>query len=177
MLIIISIDASTIEELKCWNHVTLTRHGSSSIDPSQRNGDICLETTVDGDTHSKKSDMTNCIKVPVHLLKIGVVEQHGIVIIGCGVHGKFIHGYHHKVFQWKKTRRKGNHPNDWTSPFHVSAIPVGAYEPLLFIRDSHCDPDEAIQIHQDIMSRKSLAITFPLVNEPYGDPPIRLHIK
>ena len=54
---------------------------------------------MDGDTHSKKSDMTNFIKVPVHLLNIGVVEQHGIVIIGCGVHGQFIHGYHHKVFQ------------------------------------------------------------------------------
>jgi hypothetical protein len=45
------------------------------------------------------------------------------------------------------------------------------------MRDSHCDPDEAVQIHQDLMSRKSVAIhwgTFPLANESYWDPSIRL---
>lgn len=38
----------------------------------------------------------------------------------------------------------------------------------------HVDPKEAVQIHQDVRSRRSLAIhwgTFPLTDEPMDEPP------
>ncbi len=63
---------------------------------------------------------------------------------------------------------------DRLGPFDLSAIPIGAYKPRFFMHDSHCDPGEALKIHKDIRSKKSVAIhwgTFPLANEPYDEPP------
>ena len=36
----------------------------------------------------------------------------------------------------------------------VASIPIGAYEPRWFMKDSHCNVEEAIQIHKDIKSKK-----------------------
>ena len=58
-------------------------------------------------------------------------------------------------------------------PFHLSALPVGAYSPTWFMSPAHCGPDEAIQIHQDLKSEQSVGIhwgTFPLADEPYFEP-------
>jgi len=66
---------------------------------------------------------------------------------------------------------------DLLGPFDLSAIPIGAYKPRFFMRDSHCDPREALQIHKDIRSKCSIAIhwgTFPLANEPFEEPPTLL---
>ena len=63
---------------------------------------------------------------------------------------------------------------DRLGPFDLAAIPIGAYKPRFFMQDSHCDPNEAVKIHQDIRSKKSVAIhwgTFPLANEPFEEPP------
>ncbi len=63
---------------------------------------------------------------------------------------------------------------DRIGPFDLSAIPIGAYEPNWFMRDAHCNPAEAVKIHQAIRSRKSVAIhfdTFNLSDEPMGEPP------
>ncbi|XP_035207769.1 N-acyl-phosphatidylethanolamine-hydrolyzing phospholipase D-like [Stegodyphus dumicola] len=62
-------------------------------------------------------------------------------------------------------------------PFDLSAIPIGAYEPRWFMKYQHINPEEAVQIHMDVRSKRSLAIhwgTFSLANEYYLDPPLRL---
>jgi L-ascorbate metabolism protein UlaG (beta-lactamase superfamily) len=62
-------------------------------------------------------------------------------------------------------------------PFDLSAIPIGAYEPRWFMRNYHINPEEALQIHLDVRSKKSVAIhwgTFILTDEPLDEPPKRL---
>lgn len=62
-------------------------------------------------------------------------------------------------------------------PFDISAIPIGAYKPRWFLKDVHCDPLEAVQIHKDIKSKKSFAIhwgTFPLASEDHVEPALEL---
>ena len=46
------------------------------------------------------------------------------------------------------------------------------------MKDSHCDPFEAVKIHHDIRSKRSVAVhwgTFPLANESYDEPPMLLN--
>ena len=53
-------------------------------------------------------------------------------------------------------------------PFDLAAIPIGAYEPRWFMAPQHVDPEQAVQIHSDIGSKKSIAIhwgTFALAHE------------
>ncbi|KAM4748906.1 N-acyl-phosphatidylethanolamine-hydrolyzing phospholipase D [Rhinophrynus dorsalis] len=62
-------------------------------------------------------------------------------------------------------------------PFDIAAIPIGAYEPRWFMKYQHVDPEEAVQIHADVRSKKSIGIhwgTFALANEHYLDPPRKL---
>lgn len=63
---------------------------------------------------------------------------------------------------------------DRLGPFDLSAIPIGAYKPEWFMRESHCTPTEAVKIHQAIRSKRSVAIhydTFELADEPREEPP------
>jgi N-acyl-phosphatidylethanolamine-hydrolysing phospholipase D len=58
-------------------------------------------------------------------------------------------------------------------PMDLASIPIGAYEPRWFMKDSHCNVEEAIQIHKDIKSKKSIAMhwgTFQLTDEPMDEP-------
>ena len=53
-------------------------------------------------------------------------------------------------------------------PFDLSFIPIGAYHPRSFLSPQHVDPEQAVQIHLDVKSEKSLAIhwgTFALGKE------------
>ena len=62
-------------------------------------------------------------------------------------------------------------------PFDLSLIPIGAYKPRYFMKDHHCDPTEAVQIHKDLQSTRSLAIhwgTFPLADEDVLEPALEL---
>jgi N-acyl-phosphatidylethanolamine-hydrolysing phospholipase D len=62
-------------------------------------------------------------------------------------------------------------------PFDISCIPIGAYKPRWFMKDVHCDPSEALKIHQDIKSKKSLGIhwgTFPLAEDDAIEPALEL---
>ena len=62
-------------------------------------------------------------------------------------------------------------------PFDLSLIPIGAYAPRWFMKTMHVNPEEAVNIHQDVQSRFSLAIhwgTFPLTAEEPGAPPVDL---
>ena len=63
---------------------------------------------------------------------------------------------------------------DRLGPFDLSAIPIGAYEPEWFMKESHCNPVEAVKIHQAVRSRRSVAVhfdTFDLADEPSDEPP------
>lgn len=62
-------------------------------------------------------------------------------------------------------------------PFDMAAIPIGAYKPRWFMKSSHCDPNEAVQIHMDVKSKKTAAIhwgTFPLADEDHAEPALEL---
>lgn len=55
----------------------------------------------------------------------------------------------------------------------VSFIPIGAYEPRWFMKDSHINPVDAVRAHQDLESMVSVGIhleTFQLTNEAYETP-------
>ncbi|CAF4076455.1 unnamed protein product [Rotaria sp. Silwood2] len=62
-------------------------------------------------------------------------------------------------------------------PFDLSAIPIGAYEPRWMMEAQHMSPDEAVQIHIDVQSKKSIGIhwgTWALANEYFMEPPKKL---
>lgn len=66
---------------------------------------------------------------------------------------------------------------DRLGPFDLAAIPIGAYEPRWFMRQHHMNPEEAIQVHEDIRAKMSIGIhwgTFILTDEPLDEPPKRL---
>ncbi|MBI4083580.1 MAG: MBL fold metallo-hydrolase [Candidatus Lambdaproteobacteria bacterium] len=59
-------------------------------------------------------------------------------------------------------------------PMELAAIPIGAYAPRWFMRAMHVDPAEAVQVHQDLAARHSVAMhwgTFRLTDEPLDEPP------
>jgi len=63
---------------------------------------------------------------------------------------------------------------DKYGPFTMAAIPIGAYQPNWFMKYQHVHPGEAVEIHKDIRSLKSLGIhwgTFRLTFENYLEPP------
>lgn len=58
-------------------------------------------------------------------------------------------------------------------PFDLSFLPIGAYEPRWFMEPVHCTPAEALRIHRDVRSRRSLAMhfgCFPLADDGYQQP-------
>jgi N-acyl-phosphatidylethanolamine-hydrolysing phospholipase D len=62
-------------------------------------------------------------------------------------------------------------------PFDLASIPIGAYKPRWFLKDAHCNPAEAVQIHKDLKAKQSVAIhwgTFPLSDEHIVEPALEL---
>ncbi|BFZ10582.1 hypothetical protein BsWGS_13621 [Bradybaena similaris] len=58
-------------------------------------------------------------------------------------------------------------------PFTLSTIPIGAYHPRSFLSPQHVDPVQAVDIHNDVLSQKSVGIhwgTFALSYEFYLEP-------
>eukprot|EP00878_Enallax_costatus_P036449 GHUV01040936.1.p2 GENE.GHUV01040936.1~~GHUV01040936.1.p2 ORF type:complete len:106 (+),score=17.63 GHUV01040936.1:425-742(+) len=43
-------------------------------------------------------------------------------------------------------------------PFDLSAIPIGAYQPRNFMRAQHIGPDEAVTVHKEVRSWRSIGI-------------------
>lgn len=63
---------------------------------------------------------------------------------------------------------------DALGPFDLSCIPIGAYDPRDMNKDSHCNPQEAVQIHKDLHSKQSVGIhwgSFQLTEEFMDAPP------
>ena len=62
-------------------------------------------------------------------------------------------------------------------PMRIALIPIGCYLPRWFMRPVHATPEDAIRIHQDVRTEKSIGMhwgTFDLSDEPIGEPPLRL---
>jgi N-acyl-phosphatidylethanolamine-hydrolysing phospholipase D len=58
--------------------------------------------------------------------------------------------------------------------FDIALIAVGAYEPRWFMKAQHINPDEAVQIHNDLGAKRSVGVhwgTFELTDEPLDQPP------
>lgn len=63
------------------------------------------------------------------------------------------------------------------NPIKVAMIPIGAYKPRWFMGPVHVDPPQAVQIHQDLGSERSIGMhwgTFDLADEAIAEPPIYL---
>jgi N-acyl-phosphatidylethanolamine-hydrolysing phospholipase D len=43
-------------------------------------------------------------------------------------------------------------------PFDTAMLPIGAYKPRWFLRAIHCNPAEAVKIHQDVRAKQSVAM-------------------
>lgn len=62
-------------------------------------------------------------------------------------------------------------------PFHVAAIPIGAYEPREFMKFSHINVDEAVRMKDAVRANYAVPIhwgTFPMTIEPTFEPRDRL---
>lgn len=63
-------------------------------------------------------------------------------------------------------------------PFHMAAIPIGGYHPSWKFAYGNVTPEQAVQVHQDVLAMCSLALswgTFTISNEYYLEPPTRLN--
>jgi L-ascorbate metabolism protein UlaG (beta-lactamase superfamily) len=61
--------------------------------------------------------------------------------------------------------------------FDLALIPIGAYAPRWFMGPQHVDPQQAVQIFEDIHAKKAIGIhwgTFELTDEPLDEPPQKL---
>jgi N-acyl-phosphatidylethanolamine-hydrolysing phospholipase D len=66
---------------------------------------------------------------------------------------------------------------DALGPFDLAAIPIGAYKPESMMKEAHLDPTEALNVHFELQSKKSVGIhwgSFPLAEEGMEEPPLRL---
>lgn len=62
-------------------------------------------------------------------------------------------------------------------PFDLAAIPIGAYVPWSIMQAHHTNPEEAVQVLEDVRGRVLVPIhwgTFDLAEEPIEEPPVRL---
>ncbi len=66
------------------------------------------------------------------------------------------------------------------APVDLALLPIGAYESRHFMKPVHVAPEEAVQIHEDIGARHSVAMhwgTFRLTQEPMREPVARLQAE
>lgn len=42
-------------------------------------------------------------------------------------------------------------------PFDLALIPIGAYSPRWFMSTIHCSPEDAVRVHEDVKSKRSVS--------------------
>lgn len=45
-------------------------------------------------------------------------------------------------------------------PFDLALLPIGCYSPRPFMSPVHCSPDDSIEIHKDVRSKKSIGMHY-----------------
>lgn len=66
-----------------------------------------------------------------------------------------------------------NEINTRLGPMHTSLLPIGAYKPRWFMEQIHMSPEEAVQAHKDVQSKRSFAMhfgTFPMADDGMYEP-------
>ena len=79
-------------------------------------------------------------------------------------------GYTHNISIFRQIGQK-------YGPFDLSAIPIGAYEPKWIMESQHVNPSEAVQIHLDVQSNRSIGVhwgTWALTSEYFMEPATKL---
>jgi N-acyl-phosphatidylethanolamine-hydrolysing phospholipase D len=62
-------------------------------------------------------------------------------------------------------------------PFDLALIPIGAFSPRHLMSPVHCSPEDAVRVHEDIQSKRSIGMhwgTWVLTDEEVTEPPRRL---
>lgn len=62
-------------------------------------------------------------------------------------------------------------------PIDLAALPIGAYSPRFIMSSFHASPEDSVDMHKDVRSRRSVGMhwaVFPLTDEPIEEPPRRL---
>lgn len=62
--------------------------------------------------------------------------------------------------------------------FRLALMPIGAFKPEWFMKDSHVNPVEAVQAYEDLNAEYAMAIhygAFKLADDSYLDPSIEIH--
>ncbi|GMT42060.1 MAG: MBL fold metallo-hydrolase [bacterium] len=62
----------------------------------------------------------------------------------------------------------------------LAALPIGSYDPQWMMKRHHLNPEEALDLFDDVGGRKFVALHwggFDLTYEPYDEPPIRLEAE
>lgn len=65
-------------------------------------------------------------------------------------------------------------------PIDLATVPIGAYLPADIMHFVHTDPEEALQIAEDVKARRAVAMhfgTFDLSDEPVDEPPKRFRAE
>ena len=47
---------------------------------------------------------------------------------------------------------------DCLGPFDLACIPIGAYNPRLYMSPVHLSPEDAVQVHLDIRAKQSIGM-------------------
>lgn len=185
----IDIEDDRVIELKWWQRATIQKENDGGV---YWNSDVenVLSNNPDGNTKCELKDRLELTCVPAqHWGSRSPFDRNTRLWCSWGV--KFVseqafsrdhsntdlNFYFAGDTGYSKTFPLHRQIGDKLGPFDLSAIPIGAYKPRFFMKDSHCDPKEAVQIHTDIRSKRSVAIhwgTFPLANEHFDEPPAYL---
>ena len=79
-----------------------------------------------------------------------------------------------KDFADTAARFAGQHTPAQGGGFDLALIPLGAYQPRWFLAEQHVNPEEALQMHLDLLAKRIVGIhwgTFALSDESLDQPP------
>ena len=157
------VDPAKVVELEWWQHVLLQKLANDQV------------SVVEGNINqSKETKLIKITACPTQHWASRTMSDRNLRL-WCSF---AMETRHHKFFncgdtgypQFPLFRQIG----DALGPFDLATIPIGAYEPRFMMKEAHIDPAEAILIHKQLRSRRSIGVhwgTFALSEEALDDPP------